>query len=39
VDDLKVAHLVAMDFDPDKVVAALKRHHNDIDQALNELLC
>jgi hypothetical protein len=39
VDDSKVAHLVAMDFDPDKVVAALKKHNNDMDQALNELLC
>jgi programmed cell death 6-interacting protein len=39
VDDSKVAHLVAMDFDPDKVVAALKNHNNDMDQALNELLC
>jgi hypothetical protein len=29
---------VAMDFDPDKVVAALKRCDNNIEQALNELL-
>jgi hypothetical protein len=39
VDDAKVAHLVAMDFDPDKVFAALKKHNNNMDQALNELLC
>jgi hypothetical protein len=38
VDDEKVASLVAMDFDPDKVVAALKRCDNNIEQALNELL-
>jgi hypothetical protein len=35
VDDEKVASLVAMDFDPDKVVAALKRCDNNIEQALN----
>ena len=39
VDDSKVATLVAMDFDPDKVVAALRKHNNDMDRALNELLC
>jgi hypothetical protein len=39
VDDLKVAHLVAMGFDTEKVVAALKKHNNDLDQSLNELLC
>ena len=38
LDDAKVAHLIAMDFDPDKVVAALKKHDNNIEQALNELL-
>jgi hypothetical protein len=27
-----------MDFEPSKVVAALKKHNNDVDQALNELL-
>jgi hypothetical protein len=38
VDDEKVASLVAMEFDPDKVVAALKKCDNNIDLALNELL-
>ncbi|KAL3924255.1 MAG: hypothetical protein SGILL_001153 [Bacillariaceae sp.] len=38
VDDEKVATLVAMEFDPTKVVAALKKHNNNVDQALNELL-
>jgi hypothetical protein len=38
VDDEKVASLVAMEFDPDKVVAALKKFDNNIEQALNELL-
>lgn len=38
VDDEKVASLVAMDFDPDKVVAALRKHDNNMEQALNELL-
>ena len=38
VDDEKVASLVSMDFDPAKAVAALKRHNNDIELALNELL-
>ena len=38
VDDSKVANLVAMEFDPEKVVAALKRHGNDFDLALNDLL-
>lgn len=38
VDDEKVANLVAMDFDPDKVVAALKKYDNDLEQALNDLL-
>lgn len=38
VDDEKVATLVAMEFDPDKVVAALEKHDNNVDQALNELL-
>lgn len=39
VDDSKVANLVAMDFAPEKVVEALKKHKNDMDRALNELLC
>ena len=38
VDDEKVATLVNMEFDPAKVVAALKKHNNNVDQALNELL-
>lgn len=38
VDDSKVAALVAMDFDSDKVVAALRRYDNNFDEALNELL-
>jgi uncharacterized UBP type Zn finger protein len=38
VDDEKVASLVSMDFDPAKAVAALKRHNNDLELALNELL-
>ena len=38
VDDEKVASLVAMDFDPDKVVAALRQFDNNLEQALNELL-
>jgi len=38
VDDEKVANLVAMDFDPEKVVAALKRNDNNLEQALNDLL-
>lgn len=38
VDDEKVATLVAMEFDPGKVVAALKKHNNNVDEALNELL-
>jgi hypothetical protein len=38
VDDEKVATLVGMEFDPDKIVAALEKHNNDVDQALNELL-
>jgi hypothetical protein len=38
VDDEKVASLVAMDFDPAKVVAALKKYDNNVEQALNELL-
>ena len=38
VDDSKVAHLLAMDFDPEKVVAALKKHNNDMDLAINDLL-
>ena len=38
VDDEKVASLVSMDFDPVKVVAALKQHDNDLELALNDLL-
>jgi ALIX V-shaped domain binding to HIV/UBA/TS-N domain len=38
IDDEVVANLVAMDFDTDRVVAALKRHNNDFEQALNDLL-
>jgi hypothetical protein len=38
VDDEKVAALVAMDFDPDRVVDALRNQNNDVDAALNELL-
>lgn len=38
VDDEKVASLVAMDFDPEQVVAALKKYNNNLDQALNDLL-
>ncbi len=38
VDDEKVAALVAMDFDASRVVAALTKHKNDVEQALNELL-
>jgi hypothetical protein len=38
VDDEKVASLVAMEFDPDRVVAALDKYDNNVEQALNELL-
>lgn len=38
VDDAKVAHLVGMDFDADRVVAALKKYDNNLEEALNELL-
>ena len=38
VDDEKVASLIAMDFDPEKVVEALKKYDNNVEQALNELL-
>jgi hypothetical protein len=38
VDDEMFANLVAMDFDPNRVVAALKRHDNNFDAALNDLL-
>lgn len=38
VDDEKIATLVGMGFDPDKVVASLEKNNNDVDQALNELL-
>ncbi|KAG7348596.1 BRO1-like domain containing protein [Nitzschia inconspicua] len=36
--DEKVATLVAMEFDPAKVVEALQKHDNNVDQALNDLL-
>jgi hypothetical protein len=38
VDDEKVATLIAMEFDPTKVVAALMKYNNNVDQALNDLL-
>lgn len=38
VDDEKLATLVGMEFDPAKVVEALTRHDNNVDQALNDLL-
>mmetsp|Transcript_27943 Transcript_27943/g.41260 ORF Transcript_27943/g.41260 Transcript_27943/m.41260 type:complete len:907 (+) Transcript_27943:274-2994(+) len=38
VDDEKVASLIAMDFDPDKVVRALVKYDNDVEAALNELI-
>ena len=38
VDDEKVATLMAMEFDADKVVEALEKHNNDMELALNELL-
>jgi uncharacterized UBP type Zn finger protein len=38
VDDEKVASLVAMDFDPNRVFAALLRYDNNFEQALNDLL-
>ena len=38
VDDEKVASLVAMDFDPELVVAALSKYDNNVEQALNDLL-
>jgi programmed cell death 6-interacting protein len=38
VDDEKVATLVTMEFDPAKVVAALAKYDNNMDEALNELL-
>ena len=38
VDDEKVADLVEMGFDAEKVVAALKRHGNNKEQAVNDLL-
>ncbi len=38
VDDEKVATLVAMEFDADKVVAALEKYDNNMDDALNDLL-
>lgn len=38
VDDEKVANLVAMDFEFEKVVKALRKHDNNFEQALNDLL-
>jgi len=38
VNDENVVMLVAMGFDSDKVTAALEKHNNDMDKALNELL-
>jgi hypothetical protein len=38
VNDENVARLVTMGFDSDKVTAALEKHNNDMDKALNELL-
>jgi hypothetical protein len=38
VDDEKVASLVGMDFDPERVVLALSKYDNNIELALNELL-
>ena len=38
VDDKKVARLVAMDFDPEKVLHSLRKYDNNFDQALNDLL-
>jgi len=38
VDDEKVASLVSMDFDPEKVVRALQKYDNNLDHALNDLL-
>jgi len=38
IDDEKVAYLVAMEFDPEKVVDALRRHDNNVEVALNDLL-
>jgi programmed cell death 6-interacting protein len=36
--DEKVATLVAMEFDPAKVVEALQKHNSNVDEALNDLL-
>ena len=38
VDDEKVAKLVAMEFDAEKVVHSLRKYDNNFDQALNDLL-
>jgi hypothetical protein len=38
VDDEKVASLVGMDFDPERVVLALSKYDNNVELALNELL-
>ena len=38
VDDEKVASLVGMDFDAEQATEALRRHNNNIEEALNDLL-
>eukprot|EP00978_Attheya_sp_CCMP212_P047515 scaffold421563_cov94-Attheya_sp.AAC.3 len=38
VDDEKVASLVGMDFDPERVVLALSKYANNIELTLNELI-
>ena len=38
VDDEALASLIAMEFDPEKVAAALKKHDNNVESALNDLL-
>mmetsp|Transcript_9423 Transcript_9423/g.22876 ORF Transcript_9423/g.22876 Transcript_9423/m.22876 type:complete len:922 (+) Transcript_9423:227-2992(+) len=38
VDDAKVRNLISMGFNPEKVVAALEKHDNNVDNAINELL-
>jgi len=38
IDDQAMANLVAMEFDPERVVAALEKYNNDVEEALNDLL-
>jgi hypothetical protein len=38
VDDAKVARLIELGFDPERAAVALRRYHNDMDQAINDLL-